>query len=313
MISGLAQVMAIKPILRSFFSGVALSCAIASSAPKGKKEDTAASRAEAPPAWRTRRRASPLGKSARITADSIARRLSVSMSPERGSSAIASSCSAWLACLPQSQPAPRRTPGLNGFEKADMRSPESVGVPGPSASSVPSAKETRHALRQILIRQGVHRNIRGSAKRGNQRGGHPVGAPGHRLGACPGFGGIMCAQEHRRFVMEELDTRFIKVFSLAAGALVAVSVWAADYPVPKEADWVARDFRFHTGETLPEGRLHYTTVGAPSGEPVLVLHGTAGSGATLPPKDFPGELLGPGQPLDASRYFVILPDALGTG
>src|SRR5258706_14208437 len=124
MISGLAQVMAIKPILRSFFSGVALSCAIASSAPKGKKEDTAASRAEAPPAWRTRRRASPLGKSARITADSIARRLSVSMSPERGSSAIASSCSAWLACLPQSQPAPRRTPGLNGFEKADMRSPE---------------------------------------------------------------------------------------------------------------------------------------------------------------------------------------------
>ncbi|HKB61833.1 MAG TPA: alpha/beta fold hydrolase, partial [Burkholderiales bacterium] len=103
------------------------------------------------------------------------------------------------------------------------------------------------------------------------------------------------------------------MFSLAAGALLAVSTWAADYPVPKEADWVARDFRFHTGETLPEVRLHYTTVGAPSGEPVLVLHGTAGSGATLLTKDFAGELFGPGQPLDASRYFVILPDALGTG
>jgi homoserine O-acetyltransferase len=113
--------------------------------------------------------------------------------------------------------------------------------------------------------------------------------------------------------MKELVTKFIGTFSLAAGALVAVPVWAADYPVPKEADWVAREFRFHTGETLPEVRLHYTTIGAPSGEPVLVLHGTAGSGATLLTKDFAGELFGPGQPLDANRYFVILPDALGTG
>ncbi len=94
--------------------------------------------------------------------------------------------------------------------------------------------------------------------------------------------------------MKEFFTKFIRVFSLAAGALVAAPAWAADYPVPKEADWVARDFRFHTGETLPEVRLHYTTVGAPSGEPVLVLHGTAGSGATLLTKDFAGELFGPG-------------------
>src|SRR5882762_10386876 len=185
MISGLAQVMAIKPILRSFFSGVALSCAIASSAPKGKKEDTAAIAAEEPTAWRKRRRASSLGKSARITADSIARRLSVSMSPDRGSSAIAPSCSAWLACLPQSQPAPRRTPGLNGFEKADMRYPESVGVPGPSASSVPSAKGYRQAPRQILIRQGVHLLFQGFEKYRSRRTGHPGGAPWHRLGACP--------------------------------------------------------------------------------------------------------------------------------
>ncbi len=113
--------------------------------------------------------------------------------------------------------------------------------------------------------------------------------------------------------MRTLDTKFIKMFSLAAGALVALSIQAADYPAPKEADWVARDFRFHSGETLPEVRLHFTTIGAPSGEPVLLLHGTAGSGATLLTKDFAGELFGPGQPLDASRYFIILPDALGTG
>jgi homoserine O-acetyltransferase len=113
--------------------------------------------------------------------------------------------------------------------------------------------------------------------------------------------------------MKELVTKFIGVFSLAAGTLTAASALAADYPAPKEADWVPRDFRFHTGETLPEVRLHYTTLGAPSGKPVLVLHGTAGSGATLLTKDFAGELFGPGQPLDASRYFVILPDALGTG
>ncbi len=116
--------------------------------------------------------------------------------------------------------------------------------------------------------------------------------------------------------MREPGTKFIRIFSLAAGALIAliaVSVRAADYPAPKEADWVARDFHFHTGEVLPEVRLHYTTVGAPSGEPVLILHGTAGSGATLLTKDFAGELFGPGQPLDASRYFIIIPDALGTG
>ena len=90
--------------------------------------------------------------------------------------------------------------------------------------------------------------------------------------------------------MRELVTKFIRMFSLAAGALLALSVQAADYPAPKEADWVAREFRFHTGEVLPEVRLHYTTVGAPSGEPVLLLHGTAGSGATLLGKDFAGEL-----------------------
>jgi homoserine O-acetyltransferase len=95
--------------------------------------------------------------------------------------------------------------------------------------------------------------------------------------------------------------------------LTTVPSLAADYPARKEGAWVVRDFRFHTGEVLPELRLHYTTVGAPTGEPVLILHGTTGSGAGILNPRFAGELFGPGQPLDASRYFIILTDAIGHG
>jgi homoserine O-acetyltransferase len=95
--------------------------------------------------------------------------------------------------------------------------------------------------------------------------------------------------------------------------LAVVSPVAADGLTQKEGDWIVRDFRFHTGETLPELRLHYTTLGAPTGEPVLLLHGTTGSGAGLLSPAFGGELFGPGQPLDVSRYYVILPDAIGHG
>ncbi|HUQ73220.1 MAG TPA: alpha/beta fold hydrolase, partial [Burkholderiales bacterium] len=96
-------------------------------------------------------------------------------------------------------------------------------------------------------------------------------------------------------------------------ALAAFACFAADYPAPREGSWVARDFRFHTGEVLAELRLHYTTVGAPTGEPVVLLHGTTGSGAGLLTPTFAGELFGAGQPLDANRYFIILPDAIGHG
>ena len=102
----------------------------------------------------------------------------------------------------------------------------------------------------------------------------------------------------------------------AIGLLVTVIAFpavAADYPSPKEGNWIVRDFRFHTGEVLPELRLNYTTVGEPSGEPVLILHGTTGSGIGMLNPAFGGELFGPGQPLDASKYYVILPDAIGTG
>jgi homoserine O-acetyltransferase len=76
---------------------------------------------------------------------------------------------------------------------------------------------------------------------------------------------------------------------------------------------VVPDFRFHTGETLPELRLHYITVGARTGEPVLILHGTNGTGRGFLRPDFAGELFGPGQPLDAATHFIILPDAIGAG
>ena len=102
-------------------------------------------------------------------------------------------------------------------------------------------------------------------------------------------------------------------FWTLALALTALPVQAADYPTPKEGSWVVSDFRFHTGEALPEMRLYYTTVGAPTGEPVLILHGTTMSGASMLTPAFAGELFGPGQPLDARRYYIILPDAIGTG
>ena len=95
--------------------------------------------------------------------------------------------------------------------------------------------------------------------------------------------------------------------------LVWAPAFAAEYPIPREADWIARDFRFHTGEVMPELRLHYTTIGNPAGEPVLLLHGTGQSGAGMLTPAFGGELFGPGQPLDAAKYFIILPDALGAG
>jgi len=98
-----------------------------------------------------------------------------------------------------------------------------------------------------------------------------------------------------------------------ATTICALCAWAAEYPAPSEGAWVARDFRFHTGEIMPELRLGYRTIGAPSGEPVLVLHGTAGSGASMLTPAFAGELFGAGQPLDASRYYIIIPDTLGHG
>ena len=99
----------------------------------------------------------------------------------------------------------------------------------------------------------------------------------------------------------------------AAFVLVSFAAGAADYPAPKQGDWIAKDFKFHTGETMPELRLHYTTVGEPTGQPVLVLHGSGGSAASVLTPAFAGDLFGPGQPLDAAKYYIIIPDSIGHG
>ena len=103
---------------------------------------------------------------------------------------------------------------------------------------------------------------------------------------------------------------FLMGFSLFENSALAQN---PNFPKPVEGSWVVRDFKFSTGETLPELKLNYTTIGNPSGEPVLVLHGTTGTGLGMANPNFGGELFGPGQPLDANKYFIILPDAIGTG
>lgn len=98
-----------------------------------------------------------------------------------------------------------------------------------------------------------------------------------------------------------------------SSAPIQSSTSASGYPAPKANTWTVRDFRFHTGETLPELKLHYHTVGDPAGEPVLILHGTVGAGEGFLTPKFAGELFGPGQALDARRYYLILPDSVGGG
>ena len=99
----------------------------------------------------------------------------------------------------------------------------------------------------------------------------------------------------------------------AALVLASFAAAAADYPAPKQGSWIAKDFKFHTGQTMPELRLHYTTIGEPTGQPVLVLHGSGGSAASMLTPGFGGELFGPGQPLDAAKYYIIIPDGVGHG
>jgi homoserine O-acetyltransferase len=88
---------------------------------------------------------------------------------------------------------------------------------------------------------------------------------------------------------------------------------AQDYPAPREGDWIAPSFTFHTGETLSNVRLHYVTVGDPTKPAILVLHGTNQPVAGMLTPHFAGTLFGPGQPLDATKYFIILPEGIGLG
>lgn len=108
--------------------------------------------------------------------------------------------------------------------------------------------------------------------------------------------------------------------SLGLFWLVGTPALFAAPSVPQDGVWTARNVRFTTGETLAEVRLHYRTLGSPEKDAagvvrnaVLVLHGTGGSGAQFLQPQFAGELFGPGRPLDVSRYYIILPDAIGHG
>lgn len=104
------------------------------------------------------------------------------------------------------------------------------------------------------------------------------------------------------------------VLFTAGNALPAA---AASYPNPAEGDFILHEFRFGTGETLPELKLHYRTIGHPvrdaqgvTRNAVLILHGTTGSGSNFISDTFAGKLFGPGQLLDAAKYFIVLPDGI---
>jgi homoserine O-acetyltransferase len=115
----------------------------------------------------------------------------------------------------------------------------------------------------------------------------------------------------------------MKLSRLAATAalLLGFATYAvAQTPTAVEGDYVARDFKFAAGDALPSLKLHYRTLGTPRRDAagvvrnaVLILHGTGGSGQGFLSRTFGGELFGPGQLLDAARYFIILPDGIGHG
>jgi len=115
--------------------------------------------------------------------------------------------------------------------------------------------------------------------------------------------------------------RSIRFFALSISMGIAASLCAADYPAPTEGDFTIRDFKFQSGETLPELHIHYRTLGKPEKDAqgkttnaVLIMHGTTGSGAQFVSRpEFADELFGKGQPLDATKFFIILPDGIGHG
>ncbi|MBN8888201.1 MAG: alpha/beta fold hydrolase [Rudaea sp.] len=114
--------------------------------------------------------------------------------------------------------------------------------------------------------------------------------------------------------------RCLSVVPALAALFFCLSAHADTWPAPVEGDYVIKDFRFASGETLPELRLHYRTLGNihkdKSGKvdnAVLIMHGTGGAGTQFVNERFAGQLFGPGQPLDAAKYFIVLPDGIGHG
>ena len=116
-------------------------------------------------------------------------------------------------------------------------------------------------------------------------------------------------------------SRVVNVVTLVVLATTALPAQPArSYPAPVEGDYVIRDFRFESGEALAELKVHYTTIGTPVRDArgvvrnaVLVMHGTTGSGRGFLSETFAGGLFGAGKLLDATKYYIILPDAIGHG
>ena len=125
--------------------------------------------------------------------------------------------------------------------------------------------------------------------------------------------------------MSNLSTRILLILIIvAATGTVAFSQTTPErqrnYPAPVAGDYTINDFKFRSGETLPELKLHYFTIGTPAKDnrgvirnAVLIMHGTGGTGAQFLSPQFANVLFGPGQLLDATKYYIILPDAIGHG
>ncbi|SMC37461.1 alpha/beta fold hydrolase [Polynucleobacter kasalickyi] len=107
--------------------------------------------------------------------------------------------------------------------------------------------------------------------------------------------------------------RLIQIFLFNALILLMSQLQAQEFYAQKSSTWSIKNFQFHNGQVLPELKLSYITLGNPSNPAVLVLHGTAGTAKGMLNPSFGGELFGPGQVLDASKYFIILTDAIGAG
>ena len=125
----------------------------------------------------------------------------------------------------------------------------------------------------------------------------------------------------------------MSIFKDLAGALLAALAGTAfvvspvravtgpsTYPTPTQGDYVIKNFTFTSGESLPELRIHYYSLGRPARDAhgvvrnaVLIDHGTTGSGDGFLKPNFAGELFGPGQPLDATKFFIVIPDGIGHG
>src|SRR6185369_11416541 len=160
----------------------------------------------------------------------------------------------------------------------------------------PAGQEIRHPC---LPRRGAHRRSHADVGAGARDGG--VGTEPGRVRAAGGSSAVTAGLG-------------------AVMVLVATQAQAASYPAPTEGDFTVKDFRFASGESLPQLRIHYRSFGTPRQDAhgvvrnaVLILHGTGGSGASLVREEFAGELFGPGQLLDAARYYLVLPDGIGHG